>query len=38
VTDNSMMTVQDDVYLTRDEKLQITIMRQADGQDIAGNS
>ena len=38
ITDNGMMTVQDDVYLTRDEKLQITIMEKADGQDIAGQS
>jgi RecA-family ATPase len=38
MTDNGMMTVQDNVYLTRDEKLQITIMVQADGQDIAGHS
>jgi len=30
--------VQDNVYLTLDAELQIFIMVQADGQDIAGHS
>jgi hypothetical protein len=38
MTDNGMMAVQDDVYLTLDAGLQTSIMDRADGQDIAGHS